>query len=148
MRSIASSALVVVLALSGCTTTVTQTPLVEAATPSSLEEPITAVIAAALDADRRLEPADSLWDPEATIIAGGVERYAPPRFAGVEPGGEVAITSTRLDVRSALAWVYVEYRWISLNEAGAREGRATVLLVPRPDGRGWKITHTHSSVAP
>lgn len=148
MRSIASSALAVALALGGCTTTVTRTPVVEAATPSSLEEPITAVIAAALDADRRLEPADSLWDPDATIIAGGVERYAPPRFAGVEPGGEVAITSTRLDVRSALAWVYVEYRWISLNEAVAREGRATVLLVPRADGRGWKITHTHSSVAP
>jgi hypothetical protein len=122
--------------------------LIEAATPSSLEEPITAVVAAALDADRRLEPADSLWDPEATIIAGGVERYAPPRFAGVEPGGEVAITSTRLDVRSALAWVYVEYRWISLTEAVAREGRATVLLVPRADGRGWTITHSHSSVAP
>jgi hypothetical protein len=37
---------------------------------------------------------------------------------------------------------------MSLSEGVAREGRATVLLVPREDGRGWKITHTHSSVAP
>jgi hypothetical protein len=148
MRSIAGSALVLILGVVGCTTTVTRTPVIEASTPSSLEEPITDVIAAALNADRRLEPADSLWDPEATIIAGGVERYAPPRFAGVEPGGEVAITSSRLDVRSALAWVYVEYRWISTNEAVAREGRATVLLVPKQDGKGWRIIHAHSSVAP
>jgi len=148
MRSIAGSTLAVVLAATACTTTVTQVPVIEPTTPSSVEEPVTAVIAAALDADRRLEPADSLWDPEATVVAGGVERYAPPRFAGVEPGGEVAVTSSRLDVRSGLAWVYVEYRWISLNEAVAREGRATVLLIPKQDGKGWRITHVHSSVAP
>ena len=148
MRSIAGSTLAVVLAATACTTTVTQVPVIEPTTPSSVEEPVTTVIAAALDADRRLEPADSLWDPEATVVAGGVERYAPPRFAGVEPGGEVAVTSSRLDVRSGLAWVYVEYRWISLNEAVAREGRATVLLIPKQDGKGWRITHVHSSVAP
>ncbi len=106
------------------------------------------LIAAALDADRRLEPADSLWDPEATIVASGVERDAPPRFAGVAPGGEVAITASRLEVRQSVVWVYLDYRWISLQDAVAREGKATLLLTPRPDRTGWRITHAHSSVAP
>src|SRR5258708_4390982 len=61
--------------------------------PGVIEEPITAVLTAALDADQRLQPADSLWDPEATVIANGERRSGPPRFAGVEPGGELAISS-------------------------------------------------------
>lgn len=142
-----TAALAGLLLALGCTTrTVVEAP--PGVSPSAIEEPITAVIAAALDADRRLEPADSLWDPEATIVAGGIQRYAPPRFAGIEPGGDVAITSSRLEVRQALVWVYLEYRWLSLSEAVAREGKATVLLSPRRDRPGWLIVHAHSSTPP
>jgi SnoaL-like protein len=114
--------------------------------PGVVEEPITAVLVAALDADRQFLTVDSLWDPEATVVADGSLRYAPPRFAGIEAGGEVAITSSRLEVRQSLVWVYFDYRWISVKEGTAREGKATVLLTPR-EGGGWRIIHLHSSTA-
>lgn len=112
--------------------------------PGAVEEPVTATLAAALQADSRFASADSLWDPDATVIANGTLRYAPPRFAGIEAGGEAAITSSRLEVRQSLVWMYFEYRWISVKEGAARDGKATVLLTPR-DGGGWKIVHLHSS---
>lgn len=116
--------------------------------PGQVEEPVTAVLTAALDADRKMQTADSLWDADATVVANGQLRYAPPRFAGVEPGGDVAITSSRLEVRQSLVWMYLEYRWISVKDGMAREGRATVLLTPRTGGAGWKIVHLHSSTPP
>lgn len=115
--------------------------------PGVVEEPVTAVLLAALEADRRMATSDSLWGPEVTVVANGQLRYAPPRFAGIEPGGQVAITSSRLEVRQTLVWVYLEYRWISVADGLARDGRATVLLTPRIDGGGWKIVHLHSSSA-
>jgi hypothetical protein len=39
-----------------------------------VEEPITAVLAAALDADRRFLTLDSLWDPDASVVAAGSPR--------------------------------------------------------------------------
>jgi len=117
-------------------------------TPGAIEEPVTAVLVAALEADSRLQTADSLWDPDATVVANGELRLAPPRFAGVEPGGEVAITSSRLEVRQTLIWVFLEYRWLSVKESVARAGRATVLLTPRSEGAGWRIIHLHSSTPP
>lgn len=105
---------------------------------------MTAILAAALAADGRGERADSLWDPEATVIADGDIRVDVPRFAGVGAGGEVAITESRLDLRQTLAWVYLEYRWSELKAGLVREGRATILLTPKPNG-GWRIVHAHSS---
>src|ERR1051326_8457018 len=72
---------------------------------------------------------------------------APPRLAGVEPGGEVAISSSRLEVRQSLVWVYLEYRWLSMTGGLAREGKATILLTPRAGGSGWRIVHAHSSTS-
>jgi hypothetical protein len=146
MRSTGRSALLALL-VAGCWSvrrTITEVPA-PAPSPGMIEEPVNAVLTAALDADARQESADSLWDPEATVIANGVQRTAPPRFAGVEPGGEVAISSSRLEVRQSLVWVYLEYRWVSMKDGVAREGKATVLLTPRPDGSGWRIVHAHSS---
>jgi len=128
-----------------CASAPNNTPMV--LSPSSVEEPVTAVLVAALDADVRMAPSDTLWTPDATVIANGELRYAAPRFAGIEPGGEVAITSSRLEIRQSLVWVSLEYRWLSVKAGTAREGRATVLLTPRPDGKGWRIIHSHSSVA-
>ncbi|HEV8598721.1 MAG TPA: nuclear transport factor 2 family protein [Gemmatimonadales bacterium] len=106
---------------------------------------MTAVLAAALAADARDEPADSLWERDATVVANGELRSVPPRFAGIAASGEVAITSSRLEVRQSLVWVYLEYRWLSLRDGTARDGKATVLLTPRTDGGGWRIVHAHSS---
>lgn len=112
--------------------------------PFQIEEPVTATLAAALAADGRAERADSLWDPAATVIANGAIRVDVPRFAGVGPGGQVAITESRLDLRQTLAWVYLEYRWSELKAGLVREARATVLLTPGKNG-GWRIVHAHSS---
>jgi len=143
MRWAPTSAVVVLLGCGGSRTT--GTPILS---PGVIEEPVTAVLVAALKADSRLETADSLWDPDATVVANGELRSAPPRFAGIERGGEVAITSSRLEVRQSLIWVFLEYRWLSVKEGTARAGRATVLLTPRPEGAGWKIIHLHSSTPP
>jgi hypothetical protein len=121
-------------------------PVPAAVSPFQIEEPVTATMVAAFDADCRGEPADSLWDPEATVIADGALRDGPPRFAGVGLGGQVAITTSRLDLRQSLAWLYLEYRWSALNAGLVREARATVLLSPGVAGR-WRIVHAHSSSA-
>jgi hypothetical protein len=113
-------------------------------TPSQIEEPVTATIEAAFLADCHGKAADSLWDAEAIVVADGAIRDAPPRFAGVGPGGQVAITTSRLDLRQSVAWVFLEYRWSELNAGLVREGRATVLLTPAKAGR-WTILHAHSS---
>ena len=122
-------------------------PVTQAAilSPGVVEEPVSGVLTAALAADSRLERADSLWDPGAPVIADGELRGEPPRFAGIGPGGQAAISVSRLEVRQSLVWVYLEYRWISTQDGTAREGRATVLLTPRGEGTGWKIVHAHSS---
>lgn len=120
---------------------------VTALSPTTVEEPVTALLLAALNADNTLVNADSLWDPAATVVADGELRGEAPRFAGVGVGGEVAITTSRLEVRQSLIWVYLEYRWLSLKDGAAREGKATVLLTPRSEGSGWKIVHAHSSTA-
>lgn len=112
--------------------------------PGVVEEPITSVLLAALDADRRFLTVDSLWDPDASVVADGSARYAPPRFAGIEAGGEVAITASRLELRQSLVWVSFDYRWISIRDGVAREAKATALLTPREPG-GWKIVHLHTS---
>ena len=113
--------------------------------PGLVEEPVSAVLTAAMAADSRGEPADSLWHPEATIVADGEVRFEPPRFAGVGAGGQAAISSSRLEVRQSLVWVYLEYRWLSMKNGAAKEARATVLLTPRPEAVGWRIVHAHSS---
>ena len=112
--------------------------------PGVVEEPITSVLLAALDADRRFLTVDSLWDPDASVVADGSARYAPPRFAGIDAGGEVAITASRLELRQSLVWVSFDYRWISIRDGVAREAKATALLTPRENG-GWKIVHLHTS---
>lgn len=147
MRSTPDKLIALLLAVACGGRTGTPASLPPAYDPGTVEEPITAVLVAALDADRRFSTADSLWDPEATIVANGSARYAPPRFAGIDAGGEIAITSSRLEVRQSLVWVYFDYRWISVTEGIAREGKATALLTPRPEGAGWRIVHLHSSTS-
>ena len=95
------------------------------------------------------------WTPPSGILvflvvggcggqADGSARYAPPRFAGIDAGGEVAITGSRLELRQSLVWVSFDYRWISIRDGVAREAKATALLTPRENG-GWKIVHLHTS---
>lgn len=125
------------------TTTVTPATIV-------LEEPVDQtllnLVTTVLLADARLEPATPLYAEGATTVANGEARHFPPRYAGLAPGGEVGITSSRVEVRQGVAWAYVEYRWISTAAGAAREGVATFVLVPAAGGGvGWRVLHAHSS---
>jgi len=119
-------------------------PPAEPPAPAPADDRISLVVTAALEADARLESADSLYEPDALIVANGISRYTPPRFAGLGPAGAVGIASSRVEIRSGLAWAEIEYRWMSTAASVAREGRATFILVPNERG-AWRIRHAHSS---
>lgn len=113
------------------------------------DESMVALITAAMVADARLEPAAPLYADDAVTIANGELRPLPPRYAGLAPAGEVAIVSTRIEVRERTAWAVVEYRWVSTAEGTAREGVASFVLIPaEAGGVGWRIRHAHSSSPP
>ena len=108
------------------------------------DEQLSQVILSALQADARLETPTGLYENDATIVADGAQRYAPPLYAGIGPGGEVAIMSSRIEVRAGIAWAQIEYRWLSTAVGRAAEGRASFVLVPGTEG-AWRIRHAHSS---
>jgi hypothetical protein len=114
---------------------------------SASEVEINQVVERAIEADSRLEPADSLYAPYATVIADGTVRRRPPRYAGISEGGEIAITSTQLQTRGTTAWGSVEYRWTSDRSHRAQAGRASLVLVPAQGRNGWWIVQAHSSTA-
>jgi hypothetical protein len=111
------------------------------------EVEINRVIEAAIEADGRAEPADSLYAPYATVIADGRLRRGPPRFAGVAEEGEIAITNTQVQTQGATAWGDVEYRWVSARSNRAQMARASIVLTPAQRRPGWWIVQAHSSVA-
>lgn len=118
-----------------------------AAAAADLADAAGDLITASLQADAAGDNADSLYLPGAIVIADGHRRDLPPRYAGVEPGGAVAIGGMQVAVRDRLIWAVVDYRWYSTEDNVARQCQATVLLSP-PDGtRGFRIVHLHSSIA-
>ena len=120
-------------------------PETRALAGSANEVEINQVVERAMGADGGLEPADSLYAPYATVIADGTVRRRPPRYAGVSEGGAIAITSTQLQTRGAVAWGSVEYRWTSDRSQRAQAGRASLVLVPAQGRDGWWIVQAHSS---
>jgi ketosteroid isomerase-like protein len=87
--------------------------------------------------------ADTLYTPDATVIANARLRMQGPRFAGVGPGGRITVAAAAVTVRQATAWARVDYRWFNAAERRAEAGRATFVLEQRP--QGWRIIHAHSS---
>lgn len=138
-----SVVLLVVLGTTDCARTQTAPP---AAMPGAgeLADEIAEHAAQALVADARLDRADSLYAPDAELIADGGRRPLPPRYAGIAGTGQVSIGSSRVEVAGAFAWVLIEYRWFSPGQDLIREARATILFGQQADGR-WRIVHAHSS---
>jgi hypothetical protein len=116
------------------------------AAPSDADR-ISQIAQATLEADTRPEPADTRFTHEAEVVADGRRRSAAPRFAGIEPGGQVVVGSTRVDILGNFAWALVEYRWLAPAQDLIREGWATLVFVRAPAGQGWLISHAHSSLA-
>jgi hypothetical protein len=108
---------------------------------------VSALLEAAVTGDPKGPDADSLYSPASTVVANGALRLSTPRFAGVQPGGSAAITTSEVSVREGFAWAMVEYRWFSTEQNQVRVGRATVVLAPRRGGQGWWIVHAHSSTS-
>ena len=125
-------------------------PVQVAAPPLPAAPPVADVLTelatAALAADARLVRADSLFDPDAVVIADGRRRPVPPRFAGVEAGGQIVVGSSRVDVSGNFAWALLEYRWLAPDQNLIHEGKATLVFALGSDGRTWRITHAHSSL--
>jgi len=138
--------LVLALLLAGCARSGTQGVMLTSAGTGGAtqdEAAVTATIAQALAAESAGESADSLYALGAVIVVNGRARSVSPYFAGIGTGGQTAITSSQMEIRSGLAWSLVEYRWLS-REGVSREGRATLVLKYTPGGK-WRITHVHSS---
>lgn len=139
-----SLALLVLLAGCGGQPSTRPDPLASPAniTPDGIE----AIAVAALEADARMERADTLYLAGAEIIAQGRRRFAPPRYAGVAEGGQLVVSSTRVDLAGRFAWASMEYRWLAPGQNMLREARATVVLELDAKGR-WRIVHAHSSLS-
>lgn len=147
MRSAGLALAALLLACGGAARTTVEERVVVSLPPP--DESLLDLVGTALAADARMEPAAPLYVPEARVVANGELRPLPPRYAGLTPGGEVGITTSRIEVRETVAWAFVEYRWFSAAEGAAREGVATFILVPAArGGAGWRILHAHSSSPP
>ena len=111
-----------------------------AATPDAIET--MARLAVGLDAKR--DPnADSLYAPDAVVVANARVRLAAPRLAGVGAGGQVTVLGATVTLEGRFAWVLMDYRWTNVQQRLAEAGRATLVFERRE--RGWKIVHLHSS---
>src|SRR5438445_11210905 len=87
--------------------------------------------------------ADTLYAPEALVVANARTRFAAPRFAGVGYGGRVTVAASSVTLEGRFAWILADYRWIGSQRSQVEAGRATSICEQQP--RGWKIIHAHSS---
>lgn len=134
------------LSLAGCTASVPPGRLAPLVVDPDAESAVSAVVEGAVGADPHGAAADTLYAPNAILVADGDTRTRAPRLAGMQPDGEAAVTTSQVSVREGFAWAVVEYRWFSTDRNQVRVGRATMLLAPRRDS-GWWIIHGHSSTA-
>jgi SnoaL-like domain len=87
--------------------------------------------------------ADTLYAPEAVVVANARVRLGAPRFAGIGYGGRVTVSAASVTLEGRWAWVLTDYRWINSQQNQAEAGRATFVCDQKP--QGWKIVHVHSS---
>ncbi|GBD31443.1 MAG: hypothetical protein KatS3mg081_1153 [Gemmatimonadales bacterium] len=106
-------------------------------------EQVRAVVQEALQADAASRSADTLYAIGASVVADGLPRTAPPRFAGIRTGGSVMVSNIALEITPFLAWATAEYRWLTPEGSLGALGRATFVL-ERLGGQ-WRIKHVHSS---
>lgn len=105
---------------------------------------IDALVRSAVQADAAGDStADTLYAPDALVIADARLRLHAPRLAGVGYGGRLSIAAASTTLAGRFAWVLLDYRWFNLGTNQATGGRATVVCAYGE--RGWKIVHVHSS---
>src|SRR5437773_7042447 len=109
-------------------------------TPELIQEIVREALVLDAAGDRA---ADTLYAPEALVVANARARFATPRFAGVGYGGRVTVAGAAVTLEGRFAWSVVDYRWINSQRNQAEAGRATFVCEEKP--QGWKIVHVHSS---
>ena len=144
--------------VAGCVTrTVTPREAVAVTGASGRPGGAEAVVRLAIALDASGDPkADTLYAPDAVVVANARGRLAAPRFAGISSGGggdggvgvggsggRVTITAASENVEGRFAWVLVDYSWVNAVERRVEPGRATFICERR--GENWKIVHAHSS---
>ena len=87
--------------------------------------------------------ADTLYAPDALVVANARVRLGTPRFAGVGLGGRATVAAAAVTLEGRFAWVLVDYRWLNSERNQAEAGRATFVCGQKP--KGWRIVHVHSS---
>ena len=147
MRADARRAVLVGTALIGACVTHTRrvAPVGGAAlgTPDVVQE----MARQALTADAAgVRSGDTLYAPEALVVANGRVRLAAPRFAGIGYGGRVTVAAASVTLEGRFAWMVVDYRWLNAERGQAEAGRATFICEQKP--AGWRIVHLHSSQLP
>ena len=106
-----------------------------------------AMVRRAFDADAKLADPDSLYIPNAEVIANGAPRAEAPRLAGVAEGGTVQLGSSRFSVTGNYVWGTMQYRWVpGVPEKRIVDGWATFVIARLKTGE-WRILHVHSSTA-
>src|SRR5439155_3892258 len=134
------------LAAAGCVTRTTRAGRAAApaatavGTPDRIDRLVRQALALDAAGDRT---ADTLYAPEAQVVANARARFAAPRFAGVGSGGKITVAAATVTLEGRFAWAMVDYRWTSSQQNVAEAGRATFICEEKP--KGWKIVHVHSS---
>ena len=132
------------LAAAGCVTRTTRAGRVAAPAATAVGTPdrIDRLVRQALVLDAAGDrTADTLYAPEALVVANARARFAAPRFAGVGSGGKITVAAATVTLEGRFAWAMVDYRWVNLPQAEA--GRATFICEQKAGA--WKIIHAHSS---
>jgi hypothetical protein len=111
-----------------------------AGTPDAIQEMARQAVLLDAKGDRA---ADTLYAPEALVVANARVRLGTPRFAGVGLGGRTTVAAAAVTLEGRFAWVLVDYRWINSERNQAEAGRATFVCEQKP--KGWRIIHVHSS---
>ena len=138
--------LVAAALFAGCVTRTRRLAPVGNATALGTPEQVQAIARQALIIDAAGgRGADTLYAPEALVVANARVRLATPRFAGIGYGGRVTVAAASVTLEGRFAWVLVDYRWINAERNQSEAGRATVICEQKPNG--WKIVHVHSSQA-
>src|SRR5437870_2636732 len=77
--------------------------------------------------------ADTLYAPDALVVANARVRFTAPRFAGVGHGGRITVAAATVTLEGRFAWVMVDYRWTSSQQNVAEAGRATFICEAKPN---------------
>ncbi len=141
LRPYSALATALTLASAACASR-TATPRATEAAPTPGDVEPLARLALTLDAAAN-RAADTLYTPDAVVVANARTRLAAPRVAGVGSGGQVTVTAATVTLEGRFAWVMMDYRWTNAQQRQAEAGRATFVFERRE--RGWKIVHLHSS---